>query len=78
MLDKFFGTGPKDKKGGDKNKKDPKKPDMPKPAMDNTSMIIALVLGAMVTAYLLPDLNDEITTTEFISSYVASRQVGTI
>ena len=79
-MDKFFGTAPKedkkeDKKGGEKNKEEPKKPEM---QMDNTSMIIAVVLGAMFTLYLLPDMNDEITTTEFISSYVASRQVGII
>ena len=48
---------------------------MKKPQMDMTSIAVAVVLGGMLTMYLMPDLTDEITTTEFINSYVASRQV---
>ena len=43
-----------------------------------TAVVVATVLGGLLTMYMMPDLNEEITTAEFITSYVASRQVSVI
>ena len=62
----------KDSSSGKSEGFDPKK----KPDLDPVTAIVALALGGLFIMYLMPDLNNEITTTEFINAYVASRQVS--
>ena len=85
-VEKWFGLSQNEEGGkkeseekkGSEGKKDDPKNERKKPQLDMTAVVVATVLGGLLTMYMMPDLNEEITTAEFITSYVASRQVSVI
>ncbi|KAL5263865.1 hypothetical protein ACHWQZ_G005069 [Mnemiopsis leidyi] len=85
-VEKWFGLSQNEEGGkkeseekkGSEGKKDDPKNERKKPQLDMTAVVVATVLGGLLTMYMMPDLNEEITTAEFITSYVASRQVKEI
>jgi hypothetical protein len=78
----FFGLNEESSKPEDSKKESSKESsgeggEGPKkmPEIDITATLVTAVLAGLILMYMMPDIHVDITTTEFINSYVASRQV---